>query len=112
MAEDTTHSPQQTFEWIESEYDVPEIYCNFINCSWTLVDVRLQIGELIPKKSGDTAAGFVVEERGSVTMGWYQAKVLRDLIASLIASYEQVNGEIAKPQLAPVPTKLRKTTES
>ena len=103
MTEESKQPEQQTFEWAESEYDVPEIYGNFLNCSWTLVDVRLQIGQLIPKKPGDTSAGFIVEERGFVTMAWHQAKVLRDIVTSLVASYEQVNGEIKTPKLAPPP---------
>jgi hypothetical protein len=94
---------QQKFEWIESKKDVPEIYGNFLHTSWTLVDVRFHIGQLIPKRVGDPTTGFVVEDRGSVTIAWPQVKVLRDLLASLVASYETVNGEIKNINLPPIP---------
>jgi hypothetical protein len=103
MTDETKQPTQQKFEWIEGEYEVPEIYGNFLNCSWTLVDVRFQIGQLVPKSPGDISGGFVVQERGFVTMAWHQAKVLRDLVISLVASYEQENGEIKMPKLAPIP---------
>jgi hypothetical protein len=103
MADETKRPELPTFQWVESERAVPEIYGNFLNYSWTLADVRFQIGQLIPKKPGDLSAGFVIEERAFVTIGWYQTKILRDMLASLIASYEQVNGEIKMPKLAPVP---------
>jgi hypothetical protein len=103
MTEETKHPGPQVFEWVEAEYDAPEIYGNFTNCSWTLVDVRIQIGQLIPKKPGNLSAGFAVQERGFVTLAWHQAKVLRDILESVVASYEQVNGEIKMPNLAPTP---------
>jgi len=36
----------------------------------------------------------VNEERAAVTLGWRNAKQLRDQLANLIASYEEENGEI------------------
>jgi len=77
-----------------------EIYCNYAHASWTLSDVRLTLGQLIPNEEGV----FVIEQRGAVTFAWDQAKYLRDRLVELIASYESVNGEIPRIKLPPDPT--------
>jgi hypothetical protein len=92
--------PEQKFEWGESKQVTPEIYGNFFNTTWTLFDVRFQVGQLIAKKEGDLSAGFVVEKRGAVTIAWPQVKLLRDTLVDLVARYEKANGEI-KPLVLP-----------
>jgi hypothetical protein len=88
------------FQWVKPEEGAPEIYCNYVNVTWTLFDVRFLLGQLIP--SGvDLNAGFVVEQRGAVTFAWAEAKVLRDMLADLVARYESVNGEIKPIKLPP-----------
>jgi hypothetical protein len=90
--------------WVDPrDGEFHELYCNFIHASWTLFDVRLRIGQLIPAEGGD-AKNFVAEEQGAVTMPWPQAKNLRDLLDRLVKSYEQVNGEIKLLKLPPDPT--------
>lgn len=98
--EQKQNQPEAQFEWVRPKEGTPEIYGNFSNFSWTLFDVRVQIGQLIPKGSHPTL-GFVVEERGAVTMAWPEVKILRDVLADLVDRYEKVNGEIKPLTLPP-----------
>jgi hypothetical protein len=88
------------FDWIKPKEATPEIYCNYFHPSWTLFDVRIQLGQLVPRDS-DPASGFVVEQRGAVTVGWGELKLIRNGLSDLVAKYERVNGEIKTPKLAP-----------
>jgi hypothetical protein len=36
----------------------------------------------------------IFEERAAVTMSWRNAKILRNQLATIVANYEAVNGEI------------------
>jgi len=92
--------PELKTEWVESKEGSPEIYGNFFNTSWTVFDVRFQVGQLIPRKESDLAAGFVVEKRGAVTIAWPEAKALLIMLSDLVGRYEKVNGEI-KPVILP-----------
>ncbi|MGB6670311.1 MAG: DUF3467 domain-containing protein [Candidatus Acidiferrum sp.] len=92
------------FQWIQPKETTPEIYCNLFHPSWTLFDVRLQLGQLIPI-GPDPSSGFGVEQRGAVTLAWPEAKALRDALADLVARSERVNGEIK-------PLKLPSNTDS
>ena len=82
---------------------IQEIYCNFAHANWTLFDLTIQIGQLMPERE-PTTPGFVVEHRAAITFPWPQAKVLRDLLVQLVASYETANGEIKPINLPPDPT--------
>jgi|SRR5580692_5800907 hypothetical protein len=101
-------NPEQPvkFPWAKRKEGTPDIYCNYVNASWTLYDVRVVLGQLVPVDNGEHA-GFVVEERGAVTVAWPEAKVLRDALIDLIARYEKTNGEI-KPLKLPPNTPLDK----
>jgi hypothetical protein len=90
------------FDWVESKQGFQEIYGNYVSTSWTLVDVRFRIGQIIPVIGADPMK-FVAEERGAVTVAWPQAKFLRDILTGLIANYEKVNGEIKPAKLPSVP---------
>ena len=83
-----------------------EIYSNYLHASWTLFDVRVQLGQLVPAR--DRPKDFVVEEKAAVTISWSQAKNLRDLLADLVASYEETNGEINRLKLTPDPAGKKK----
>jgi Protein of unknown function (DUF3467) len=91
--------PKPKFEWVKPK-EVPEVYGNFFNVSWTLFDVRFLIGQLVPKGQDQTSQ-FVVEQRAAVTIAWAEAKVLRDILSELVAKYEQANGEIKQLHLPP-----------
>jgi len=90
-----------------------EIYGNFAHASWTLFDVRIKVGHLIPSeespdpiddKDSLNPKGFVIEQLAAITIAWPQAKYLRDVLTRLVASYEEVNGEIKPLKLPPDPT--------
>ena len=93
------------YKWVPPKSGVlPEIYVNYSHTSWTLSDVRLLLGQLIPSEDGV----FVIEQRGAVTFTWDQAKHLRDQLVDLVASYESVNGEIPQIKLPAAPTSQQK----
>lgn len=93
---------RKEFKWLKAEAPVPEIYTNYVQASWSLFDVRVNLGQLVPAVVGE-GKDFVVQEKASVTFAWPQAKVLRDMLAALVENYERVNGEIKPIKLAPVP---------
>jgi hypothetical protein len=104
MTQEPKDDKPAKFEWIKPQERIPEIYGNFYNVSWTLFDVRVQIGQLIPKVTGEPDKGFFVEERAAITFAWPEAKALRDGLVELVARYEEANGEIKKINL-PAPSK-------
>lgn len=83
--------------WIKSPTGSVEIYSNIMHLTWTLDDVRVRLGQIVTSPDSMTpGAGYkgVNEERAAVTFSWRNAKLLRDELATLIARYEKVNGEI------------------
>lgn len=95
------------YKWVRSKENIPEIYGNMVNPSWTLVDVRFRIGQLVPIDS-ETATEFVSEEQAAVTISWPYVKVLRNVLSELVANYEKVNGEIKQINLPPASIPLPK----
>jgi hypothetical protein len=90
------------WKWIPPRDGVfRDLYANIIHPSWSLFDVRFRLGQLVP--AADYESDFVIEEKGTVIMSWHQAKVVRDALNDLIASYEKVNGELAPLKLTPAP---------
>lgn len=102
MGEEKKQPEKTKFAWVKPEEATPEIYTNYVHASWSLFDVRFQLGQLIPTGT-DLTSGFVVEQRGAVTLAWAEAKVLRDMLADMIDRYEKTNGEI-KPLKLPANT--------
>jgi uncharacterized protein DUF3467 len=100
MGEEKKQPEKPKFVWVKPEEATPEIYTNYVHVSWTLFDVRFQLGQLIPTGT-DLTAEFVVEQRGAVTVAWAEAKVLRDMLADMVDRYEKVNGEIKSLKLPP-----------
>lgn len=100
----TTQSNQSSevvsFSWIQPEEGVCEVYSNFHHVNWTLFDVRVRYGQIIPhpQQQPDKAV-WAVEEYAAVTIPWGQAKALRDMLTEAIRTYEAVNGEIKLPVL-------------
>lgn len=88
------------YKWVRSKENVPEIYGNMVNPSWTLVDVRFRIGQLVPVGTGNSE--FVSQEQAAITVAWPYVKVLRNILTELVDSYERANGEI-KPIILPHP---------
>ncbi len=83
--------------WVKSRQGIAEIYANRMHATWSVDDVRLRLGQVID--SPDTpnpGADFkgAIEERAAVTFSWRSAKMLRDQLAEMVASYEKLNGDI------------------
>ena len=90
------------FEWLKEVAPTPDLYSNYVHTSWTLFDVRLELGHLVPLGK-EKSEGFAVEKVGALTIAWPHAKYLRDTLAALVKSYEEQNGEIKPIKLPPVP---------
>jgi uncharacterized protein DUF3467 len=92
--------PQVAFKWIEGKEPAPEIYANYVHVSWSLFDVRFQLGQLVPTGE-DLRDGFRIEKRGAVTVAWPEVKNLRDSLTDLVDRFERANGEIKTLKLPP-----------
>jgi|SRR5271154_354227 len=93
---------------LEEPHDgVFETYANTVDGDWTLTDVSLRFLQLmhIPSEKNPTNVNRepVFIERANITIPWWQAKVLWIMLGNLIRSYETVNGELKKPELAQRP---------
>ena len=97
MAEET--KSRVAMKWVrpKSGNPPPEIYANCTQASWTIYDLRLQLGSVIPSEAEPNE--LVVENVGAVTISWHHAKAIRDALSELIAIYEKVNGELKAPAL-------------
>ena len=89
------------FDWEQSRFPIPEIYSNYVHYSWSLDDTRILFGQLKPKYGNSQE--FLVEERGAVTLSWYQVKHLATQLSELVRKFEEANGEIKRPRLADKP---------
>lgn len=99
MEENKQQPEPVVYKWVKTKNEVPDIYCNFLQVSWTLFDVRFVLGQLVPTEP--SSREFVVDERGNVTIAWPETKVLRDLLTKLVEKYEETNGEIKPLKLPP-----------
>jgi Protein of unknown function (DUF3467) len=91
-------------EWIRNSRGVYEGYANLFFSNWTPLDVRIRFAQLItdPRKPQPGGEGTsVAEEHAAITMTWAHAKILRDLLISIVSHYEKTNGEIVVPKLPP-----------
>ena len=87
----------------EPEDGVFQGYANVVNMNWTLTDVRIRFAELIQvpdedRPNWENQHGILLE-RAAVTIPWYQARVLRDMLDGVIKNYEEINGELKPPKL-------------
>ncbi len=89
------NEPQLTTRWVRKS-DAPDVYSNFVFLNWSMTDVRIRFGQLLPSDDG----GPVSEDRAAVTVSWSTAKLLCDLLADAVRRFEQANGEI-KPLKLP-----------
>lgn len=88
--------PNKPLDWEPSEKGIAEVYANIINVNWSLYDVRLRVGQIVPSRDNSK---FIVEERAAVTIPWHSMKHLHFVIGDLIARYERANGELKAPVL-------------
>lgn len=93
-------------EWIPAPNGIYEVYSNYVHLNWTLFDVRIRLGQLVPhpKDTDPTKLiRFVVEERAAVTLAWPEAKAVAQLLQGLVSSYEKTNGDIVPLKMTPAP---------
>jgi len=93
-----TIPPQQRkIELVPTE-DTFDVYSNFSDVNWSLHDLTFRFGQITPMlKDSDT---WIADEKVRVTVAWAYAKALNAVLTHLVASYENVNGEIRQPKLA------------
>ena len=84
MDEELKEPETPKFIWVKPKESTPEIYGNYVHVSWTLFDVRFQLGRLVPSGANPNDGGFVVEQTGAVTVAWPEAKIPRGASRSLI----------------------------
>lgn len=88
------------FPWVQTDEGVCDVYSNFLNLNWTLYDIRIRFGQIIPNpEQQPDVALWAINEWAAVTMPWGQAKALRDMLNEAVLKYEAVNGEITLPTL-------------
>ncbi len=78
---------------VKSEDGVCEVYSNFIDANWSLFDVRLRFGQIVPAPIGSDHP-FDAEERAAIMIAWPEAKILRDIMIDVVRRFEETNGEI------------------
>lgn len=87
-------------KWVRRE-DSAEIYANFFFVNWSIVDVRIRLGQLIPTDN-ITAEGrpeSVSEEQAAITISWPTIKALNNHLTDIIAKQEKANGPIELEKL-------------
>jgi hypothetical protein len=105
MSAEKLFNPREESDLSKQTWKLPpsgrcDIYSNLYHLHWTLVDVRIRFGVILPNQemSPEQATPFI-QEVGAVTMSWAQAKALRDSISEAVKRYEEKNGEIGVLQL-------------
>ena|ERR1022692_1608660 len=83
-------------EVVPTAEGVFEDYGNQLNLLWTLFDVTIRLGHLVPTKHATDGkiVEFVNEETSAITLPWAQAKALRNMLGDAVSRYEKLNGEI------------------
>ena len=85
-----------------SAEDFMEYYANDVHLSWTLTDATLHFVQMGHDLEGANYQHVVVT-KAQISIPWWTAKVLHDMIGEMLRSHENVNGEIRRPVLAPIP---------
>lgn len=95
MEDHKSPGTNKSAEWVRRE-DSAEIYSNMFFLNWSLVDVRIRFGEMIPIGTSPEGSkvNYVIEENAAVTMSWAQAKALKDSLIDAVTRYENTNGAI------------------
>jgi hypothetical protein len=104
-ASDPTKEPaKKEPDWVPAPEGIHEIYGNYIGSNWGIFDVRIRVGQLIPRPGSRIEdKDMIAQERAGLTVAWPEAKILARMLVDLVASYERTNGEIKPLQLPPNP---------
>jgi hypothetical protein len=89
-----------SFPWVAPDDGICDVYSNFLHLHWTLFDVRIRFGQIVPNpEQPPITAGWTINEWAAVTIPWGQAKALQEMLHEAVKKYEAVNGEITIPTL-------------
>lgn len=92
MADEQSMPP---IEMQETEKGVFSCYSNNINLSWTAFDVKMHFGEFYDDiREMPIKSNIKITKQAVITLTWSQAKQIADLMAHVIARYEETNGKI------------------
>jgi len=73
----------------------PSVFSDYIHCFWNGLDVSIRFGKFFqPVAELEPNEKNWIEERAIVTVPWGTAKILRNLLDTVITRYERVHGEI------------------
>ncbi len=86
--------------WIRNQDGVFESYTDYVRANWTSLTFRVRCGQIVPNPEAQPASAlWVVQENVALTMPWFTAKALHQILTTLIQRYESKNGEIKLPEL-------------
>jgi hypothetical protein len=84
-------------KWVRRE-DSAEVYSNQYFLDWSITDVRVRFGQMVPNPDTGTVS-YVIEEHAAITLPWPQVKALRDSLNDAVTRYEKANGPMDLPNL-------------
>lgn len=85
-------------KWVRLE-DSVETYSNQYFLDWSITDVRVRFGQMVPTQSDPGTVPYVIEEHAAITLPWPQVKALRDSLNDAVSRYEKANGPLDLPNL-------------
>jgi hypothetical protein len=110
MAKDKeSASESNKFPFVKPDEGIFQAYSNYIDAAWTLFDVTIRFGQVVPLPSEVGQPKFEAEENARITVAWPEAKYLATILADLVKRFEGVNGEIQPLKLAPSPADEKKS---
>jgi hypothetical protein len=99
-SKETTVAPAVAIPWIRNPDVIMEAYSNVLYVNWSLHDVRIRFGQIIPHPTMPPEnATWAVNEGADITIPWGQVKYLRDTLNDVIERYEKANGELKIPTM-------------
>jgi uncharacterized protein DUF3467 len=104
------HAMPQSFEFVEPSGGHTLVYANHVQIGQSPFDIKLGFGEMLGTGEGGKAR---VLSKATVTMTWLEAKVLSDLLSTILAAYESQNGPFTIPKISKVasPSELLRAPE-
>jgi hypothetical protein len=94
-------SKATSYDWVTPKDGVHEAYSDWFHVNWLPLAVRIRFAQVVADPRISPGKGnWVMEERAAVTLPWATVKALSDMLAKLVKSYEEENGEISFPKMA------------
>ena len=80
---------------VKREGGACNIYANYVHLAWTGFDVAIRFYRYVqPITEIQPDVPHILEEQGSVTLAWAEAKALQKVLNEALTRYEKANGEI------------------